>query len=224
MKIYIVLFLLLITSCKNGNKKPIANVTNVDTTTVEVKENLPITEPLEEEQPNNFNVVIEKVRGDLNKDGIADLVSVKQDTVNDNRPYRLQAYLSQPNRKLKLILSSDSAIVVRYPNGKYNAVNDAPFTGIEIKKGTLIISHELTRGSFSHQFRYQNKKFELIGFRSASVSGGMIEETDFNLSTGDKVITHTTIGNDKILDKTKSKELIKYLPNLTVFEPYTFMY
>lgn len=165
-----------------------------------------------------------KHKGDLNKDGIADLITVVQDSTSDKRPYLLKIYLSQPNGKLKLALSSDSAIVVRYPNGRFNSVADAMFTGVKINKGTFTISHELIRGSFSHQFRFQHNKFELIGFRSGGVSGRDVEEVDFNLSTGDKIIKRTPIGSDRVSSTQHTKEMVRPLPNLKFFEPYEYQY
>lgn len=163
-------------------------------------------------------------KGDLNKDGIADLITVFQDSTSNNRAYRLKIYLSQPDGKLKLVLSSDSAIVARYPNGQNNSVSDAMFTGIKIERGTFTISHELIRGSFSHQFRFQHNRFELIGYRSSGVSGRDVEEVDFNLSTGNKIIKLTPIGADRVSSKKNTKQKVSPLPDLKFFEPYQYQY
>ncbi len=165
-----------------------------------------------------------KHEGDLNKDGIADLITVFQDSTSTNRSFRLKIYLSQPDGKLKLVLSSDSAIVARYPNGKNNSVSEAMFTGVKIERGTFTISHELTRGSFSHQFRFQHNKFELIGYRSGGVSGRDVEEIDFNLSTGNKIIKLTPIGSNRVSSTKKTKQIVNPLPNLKFFEPYQYQY
>ena len=230
MKTYSLLSLIIATliSCKKDivNSTEIIDQTakeQIDSTTEE-RETPTMKEYIEQESDDNFKVIVSNVRGDLNNDGIDDLVTVKQDTVNEERPYRLQIYLSQNDQKSKLVLASDIAIVPTYPNGNNGFAITTLFTGIEIKKGTLIINHELTRGSFSHQFRFQNNKFELIGFRSAGVSGRDVEEIDFNLSTGDKIIQLTPIGGDQVTSSKKSKQIIRPLPNLKSFEPYEFQY
>lgn len=220
--------LLMLFSWKNNRIIPVDNVVkaleNQTIAKIELNENPTFQKHLIQKRDDNFNVAISSVRGDLNKDGFDDLVTVKQDTVNENRPYRLQIYFTQTDRKLKLMFSSDSAIVANYPNGNNGFALTTLFTGIEIKKGTLIIKHELTRGSFSHQFRFQNNKFELIGFRSAGVSAPDVEEIDFNLSTGDKIVKRSPIGGNTVKSIKKSKHFIRPLPNLEFFEPFEYQY
>lgn len=216
----IVLLVFVFASCNNTEKKPVERVQLTDTVSVAPT----ATSPKENVKKPGDLLFIERASGDLNKDGLADLITVEQDTIDSKKAYLLKIYFGRNDKEWDLVLTSDSAIVVPYPNGKDNPKNDAMFTGVKISKGTFTISHELTRGSFSHQFRYQNKKFELIGFRSTGVSGRDIEETDFNLSTGSKIVKHKPIGGDRYTDETKTIERIKYLPNLTVFSPYEFMY
>ena len=229
MKTYLLLSLISATlfSCRNDTLK---STKIIDQTAKEkinsTKEErvTPTTEEyIDKDQNDNFKVIVSNVRGDLNNDGIDDLVTVKQDTVNEERPYRLRIYLSQTDQKSKLVLSSDSAIVSMKSKGNIGYAVTL-FTGVEIKKGTLIINHELTRGSFSHQFRFQNNEFELIGFRSGGVSGRDVEEIDFNLSTGDKIIQLTPIGGDQVRSIERSKEFIRSLPILKSFEPYDYQY
>ena len=229
MKTHLLLSLLitLLFSCRNNTDKSaqILDQTpnNQAVSMKEEIENVTAEEYIEQETDDNFKVIVSNVRGDLNNDGIDDLVTVKQDTVNEERPYRLRIYLSQTDQKSKLVLSSDSAIVSMKSKGNIGYAVTL-FTGVEIKKGTLIINHELTRGSFSHQFRFQNNEFELIGFRSGGVSGRDVEEIDFNLSTGDKIIQLTPIGGDQVRSSKKSKQIIRPLPILKSFEPYDYQY
>lgn len=213
-------------SCSDKTEKPAiieavpstAEIVKTDMAEVQNGNNSP--QSVNKEQ--KFTVAVSKQNADLNRDGIEDLITVAQDTVDPKNPYLLQIHLSQSNGKMKLMLSSDSAIVVPYPYGKARQVNDAMFTGIKIKNGTFVISHEFTRGSFSHQFRFQNDKFELIGYRSAGISGRDVEEVDFNLSTGDKTVTRLPIGSDKIMSTEKTKQVIRPLPDLQFFEPYRY--
>lgn len=229
MKTHLLLSLLitLLFSCRNSTDKSTQLLDQTPNNQIvsleEDIENVTTEEYIEQETDDNFKVIVSNVRGDLNNDGIDDLVTVKQDTVHEERPYRLQIYLSQTNQELKLVLSADSAIVAMESKGNIGYAVTL-FTGVEIKNGTLIINHELTRGSFSHQFRLQNNKFELIGFRSGGVSGRDVEEIDFNLSTGNKITKRTPIGGDKVKSIEKSKEFIRPLPNLNSFEPYDYQY
>lgn len=225
--LFLSLLITLLFSCRNSIDKSTEildqNPNNQSVSIEEDIENITNEEYIEQETDDNFKVIVSNVRGDLNNDGIDDLVTVKQDSVNEERPYRLQIYLSQTDQELRLVLSSDSAIVAMKSEGNIGFAVTL-FTGVEIKNGTLIINHELTRGSFSHQFRFQNNNFELIGFRSGGVSGRDVEEIDYNLSTGDKIIKRTPIGGDKVKSIEKSTEFIRPLPNLNSFEPFDYQY
>ena len=229
MKIQFLLSLvvLLLFSFKNNSKISLTTISETTKKQIssvsKVKYKLAIEKLNAQQRDDNFNVVISKVRGDLNKDGVDDLITVMQDTVKQNRPYRLQIFLTQIDKRKKLVLSSDSAIVAMKSKGNIGFAVTL-FTGIQITKGTFIINHELTRGSFSHQFRFQNGRFELIGFRSAGVSGRDVEEVEFNLSTGDKTTKLTPIGGSDVKSIEKSKQFIRPLPDLKYFEPYEFQY
>lgn len=227
MKNYIVLFLLVFASCNSNTEKPSKNVgaknTSDTSSNTSAGADLP-SEIIIKEPAVDKGLIISRLNGDLNKDGVNDLVTVTKDTMGVKTSYNLRIYLSQANKKLKLVLHSDSAIVARDKDVKNNLTNDAIFSEIEIKRGTLCIKHELIRGNFWHQFRFQNNKFELIGYHSVGVSGGSIEETDFNLSTGRKMIKIGKIGDDLYNDQSETTERIKYLPNLALFRPYDFIY
>ncbi len=174
-------------------------------------------------QTDEFIVQIKKVKGDLNKDNLADLVVVTQDTINEKAPYKLSVFFAQPNGTFKEIVSTTKAIDAQYPEGKNGYYNGQSFYDISIEKGILIISNELTRGNFEHKFRYQNNNFELIGFSETYSDGqGTIGMVDFNLSTGIRVSTTERYDDsDEKPTKTQKKILIRPLPKLQNFAPFT---
>lgn len=172
---------------------------------------------------DNFTVQIKKVKGDLNKDNLADLVVVTQDTINEKSPYKLEVFFAQPNGTFKLIVSTTKAIAPQYPEGKNGYYNGQSFYTISVEKGILIISNELTRGNFEHKFRYQNNYFELIGFFEAYSNGqGTMGTVDFNLSTGIRV-TRTERYDDSTEKPTETQKKIRIrpLPKLQDFAPFT---
>lgn len=163
----------------------------------------------------HFNVSISKIEGDLNKDGINDVVIVTQDTLNEILPYKLEVFFAQPNGKLKLIVSTIKAIEpasIGYGN---------EFDDVSIEKGVLIIDFQLLRGHYTHRFRYQNGNFELIGYTEVGLSAGKVYTTDFNLSTGMRNEKVENIGTDKVLSNKIRKVLIRPLPKLQDFVPAT---
>jgi hypothetical protein len=173
-------------------------------------------------QTDEFIVQIKKVKGDLNKDNLADLVVVTQDTINEKAPYKLSVFFAQPNGTFKEIVSTTKAIDAQYPEGKNGYYNGQSFYDISIEKGILIISNELTRGNFEHKFRYHNNNFELIGFSETYSDGqGTIGMVDFNLSTGIRVSTTERYDDsDEKPTKNQKKILIRPLPKLQNFTPF----
>lgn len=173
-------------------------------------------------QTDEFIVQIKKAKGDLNKDNLADLVVVTQDTINEKAPYKLSVFFAQPNGTFKEIVSTTKAIDTQYPEGKNGYYNGQSFYDISIEKGILIISNELTRGNFEHKFRYQNNNFELIGFSETYSDGqGTMGMVDFNLSTGIRVSTTERYDDsDEKPTKNQKKILIRPLPKLQNFTPF----
>ena len=168
-----------------------------------------------------FKVLIEEVKGDLNKDGLPDLVKLTQDTLEDEAPYRLQVFFAQPGGKWKLIVSSDQVIAPQFPNGKDGYRGEASFESLTIKNNVLTISNQLIRGNFAHKFRYQNGNFELIGFTQINANGlGEMHKEDFNLSTGIRYYKEERYDTNEIIVNKKEKKLIRPLPKLQSFVPF----
>ncbi len=169
----------------------------------------------------DYNLIVSKTTGDLNKDKLDDLVVVSQDSLNENRPYRVQIFFAKPNGGYKLIASADSAIQAQYPYGNGNS-GDVFFVNIKIEKGILLIYNDLIRGHYEHKFRYQNSNMELIGFSITNSDGhGIIDRRDFNLSTGVMIETVEHYDGDGKTTSKKKVVKIKPLPIIQNFAPYT---
>jgi len=172
---------------------------------------------------DNFNIKIREAKGDLNGDGLIDKVIISMDTVNAKVPLRLQIFFAQPNKQLKLIVSSTKLIEPQYPNGQYSG-HQIP--DIDIENAELILISDTGHGQSSHRFKYKNMNFELVHFSKVYWDGkNTTTETDFDLLKGVKTIKSQGLGSEKILSKSKAKIWIRPLPKLqelTAFEnkPY----
>ena len=163
----------------------------------------------------NFTHKIMEISGDLNKDSLTDKVIVTQDTLNENAPYKLQIFFKEPSGQSKLIVTSIKIIEPQYPQGRDGYRTGNGFSDVTIKNGILSVNFELLRGHYEHKFRFQKGNFELIGFSEVSSNGhGVMETTDFNLSTGIRVEKSERYDSDKILSNKKKKILIRPLPRL----------
>jgi hypothetical protein len=160
--------------------------------------------------------LLSTTNGDLNNDGISDVVfvientdkkniqfsenSLGRDTINLN-PRVLGIYFRQKNGKLIKKLQSDRFIILQD-----SPTMDEPFDGIDIlENGTLKINFKFwfSAGTWSmsnhiYKFRFQNDKFELISYDANERHRGTGEETDYqvNFSTYTMKITKTTIDDD----------------------------
>jgi len=166
----------------------------------------------------HFDKTIQTVKGDLNKDGIDDEVVVTQDTLNSEKPYRLQIFFYQKDGSKKRIVTTDKAIEAESNAFGYNkSFNE----GIQIYSGVLSINEQLLRGNYKHIFRYQKGNFELIGYHEINADGlGKMYEIDFNLSTGKRIEKEENYENGKVLSYKTIKMLIRPLPKLQDFAPY----
>lgn len=159
--------------------------------------------------------------GDLNKDGLEDLVMVYQPEKllkKENSPERtLRILLKQSDGNYQLVAESKGAVAGESMNNIY-------FSGLEIKKGLLIINHDYIRGGSVHKYRYQNGGFYLIGVESRTGDASYYSGIDYNLSTGKYISTYENWDNNKDLPKSNKKEGIKKpmnLPNIETFDIYS---
>lgn len=170
------------------------------------------------QQQNNaehFTVRVKEVMGDLNRDGLQDKVVLTMDTVNTQQPLKLQIFLLQPNRKLRLEFSSKDVFNPQYPNGKYGG-DQIP--NILIENGNLILYCEIKDVKEYYTFHYQNGKFELIQVSKIVWDGkDTTIETKFDLVKGEKTEVSQLLGSEKKKKKKPTKIALKALPTLQNF-------
>lgn len=175
---------------------------------------------------NNYTCQIREENGDLNQDGKLDKVIVKMDTVDETRPLRLQIFLSQPNGKLTLAVSSDKIIEPQYPaenHGKHNGYQIPDFV---IEKGILKMWSEIKSGNITYHFKYNNGNFELIYIEKLTndATKGYVNEntifteTKFDLITGIRTESDEKSGLAKALKVRKKRVLIRPLPKIQNFK------
>jgi len=173
-----------------------------------------------------FTFQVREETGDLNNDGKKDLITVKMDTVDETRPLRLQIFLSQPNGKLTLAVSSTKIIEPQYPvenQGKFNGYQIPDFF---IEKGILKMWSEMKGGNSTYSFKYKNGNFELIyaeKFTNHATEGytdenTLFTETQFDLITGIRTETDEISGSGKVLKIRKKKVMIRPLPKIQDFK------
>jgi hypothetical protein len=175
---------------------------------------------------DNYNYQVREEKGDLNNDGKIDKITVRMDTINETRPLRLQIFLSQPNGKLFLAVSSTKIIEPQYPvenQGKFNGYQIPDFF---IDKGILTMWSEIKGGNITYDFKYHNGNFELINVKKLTnnATNGYTDEntifteTKFNLITGLRIETDEILGSEKSLNKRKITVLIRPLPKIQDFK------
>ncbi len=170
----------------------------------------------------NYDTLITTVKGDLNKDGLIDVVTVTQDTLNKYGTYRLEIYFAKPKGYTDLMFCTERIIEPQYPEGKDGYRTGNGFDSLEITNGVLRIKNQLLRGHYEHKFRFQESKFELIGYTYVNSDGlGKIYSIDYNLSTGKLVELIESYEEEEVFKNSTRIVKPKKLPNLLDFEPFS---
>jgi len=188
--------------------------------------------------PNDYDTLDDGVaRGDLNKDGIEDIVIVIGSKWEQDENWSEKASDSNVAPRLLIILfGTDSGYVQIAKNDKAILCKDCggifgdPFAGIEINKNVLSINHyggSNWRWGYTHKFHFQDKDFFLIGQIKYSFlavenceklndfAGTKYE--DINFVTGQYEMKE--ISEDcKLLENKKGKRKIEQLISLSNFE------
>ncbi len=140
--------------------------------------------------PQNF-VLLDSVQGDLDKDGVDEMVVAyntrKEDDSFESIPRQLRIYKMQDG-KWAVWKISDQALYGSTEGG----MSGDPYGGMEIKNGILLMSHaggSSWKWGHTDKYRYQDGEFYLIGY--SSTAGKPCEywmDIDFNLLTGKMIV------------------------------------
>lgn len=130
-------------------------------------------------------VLFDKVNGDLNKDGISDLVLMIKGTdksmfVQDE----FQGELDRNRRGIVVLFKRAKGyeLVSKNPDcfsseNEEGGVYFPPELTLDIRKGKLYVEYRHGRyGYWTYTFRYQNGDFELIGYDSTNTFGPVVDK------------------------------------------------
>lgn len=130
-------------------------------------------------------VLFDKINGDLNKDGKADLVLMIKGTdksmlVQDE--YRGE--LDRNRRGIIVLFKRDQGYELASKNtdcfsseNEEGGVYYPPELSLDIRKGKLYVEYRHGRyGYWTYTFRYQNGEFELIGYDSTNTFGPVVDK------------------------------------------------
>lgn len=173
--------------------------------------------------------VIAEAKGDLNKDGLADVALVientnsknliiredQKDTLNTN-PRMLLVFFKKSNGTFELVAKNTKFIPSE--DSKESPCLTDPFGqegGIEIAKGLLQIHFQNFYScgaweiyNFDYTFRFQNQKFELIGYNKFSMHRSSGEETSTTMNFSTMKMNYTS-GTNAFKDGGKAKTFWK---------------
>lgn len=175
---------------------------------------------------NNYTYQVREENGDLNHDGKMDKVMVKMDTIDETRPLRLQIFLSQPNGKLTLAVSSDKIIEPQFPAENQGKFNGFQIPSFFIEKGILKMWSEIKGGNITYHFKYNKGNFDLIyvdkltndATKEYVDENTIFTETKFDLITGIRTESDEKLGSAKALKVRKTRIVIRPLPKIQDFK------
>ena len=168
--------------------------------------------------------IMKEIKGDLNKDGLEDIVLVIKGTnenqiVNDEH----RSKLDRNRRGIIILLNKGNHYELALKNydcfsseNEEGGVYYAPELIVEIKNGNLLVNYLHGRyGYWNYTFRHQNRDFELIGYDRSNNRGPMTEsDISINFLTRKLVSRENTNENarddgDEIFEETRKNIKIK---------------
>ncbi len=177
--------------------------------------------------PENWKI-IQKIKGDLNKDQKDDLVLIIEETdatkllkndglgadsLNTN-PRGILVFFNDNNKYT--LISKNLKGFIPSENSVENSCLEDPLNSVEIEKNILIINFNywLSCGSWyvnnaTYKFRYQNNSFELIGFDHFEFhrASGKKSEMSINFLTKKKSNTTGNEFKDDVQSKTNWEKI-----------------
>lgn len=181
------------------------------------------TSNIKEFIPKGYKAV-KRAKGDMNKDGIADMAIIAdEESKTEEFPGRVLLLLFKgQDGKYSLSAKSDKA-VMKVGEGGVVALNSDPLNDMKIENGVLIIDYwggSRERWNLSYRFRFENNNWFLIraneGWEDSLMEKGS-ESKSFNLVTGKGLKTITDM-NGKVTEINLEGEAGK-LVNLADFVP-----
>lgn len=164
---------------------------------------------------DNYTFQVQKEVGDLNRDKQNDKVMVEMDIEDETRPLRLQIFLSQPDKKLKVVVSSTKIIESQYPINKKGEHNGNPIPDFFIEEGKLKMLTDIDNRKSTYEFRLKQNNFELIKISRVFWDGkNKTYETDIDLLAKTKIEFEQELGSDEILNKRKKEIKFNSLPKI----------
>lgn len=149
--------------------------------------------------------IVEQYYGDLNKDGLSDVVLLIKKKDNMNLVENDFGDVVDRNRR-GIIILFQTANGYELASKNYECFSSenedggvyyAPELEVEVKKGLLYFSYRHGRyGYWTYTFRYQKGDFELIGYDVVEANGPVFEKiTSINFSTKKKQVKVNTNEN-----------------------------
>lgn len=173
----------------------------------------------------------DSIKGDLNKDGISDVVlvlrNINEDTfTSDEGAKRFLLILFKKGTSYSLAAKATGVLMCLQCGGAFGD----PYDGVLIEKGVLVVVHyggSSWRWIEHRKFRFQNNGFYLIGSTSdyfwnvSDCDGQGVGEAgrnykDINYVTGDEEVIEKT-EDCKLIKHTKTKQPKKPLVKLEAF-------
>ncbi|WBV60074.1 hypothetical protein PFY12_13640 [Chryseobacterium camelliae] len=164
---------------------------------------------------DDYTFQVQKEEGDLNNDKHDDHVIVEMNLKEETRPLRVQIFLSRPDGKLQLAVSSVKLIESQYPVDKKGEHNGNAIPDFIIEEGNLKMLTDINNRKSTYTFRYNKGNFELIHISRVIWDGkNTTSETEINLLTKSKIEFDQELGSDKILNKRKKDLKVNLLPKI----------